>query len=81
MSLCCKREYMSLCSIPRVLNRDQWAGPNAKLFLPFCGFVRADGATMTFPGSQIPQFAGPIISGVRQANSFTKYGCEPGICG
>jgi hypothetical protein len=81
MASCCNRPYLVLGQLPRALNRDQWAGPNAKVFLPFEGFVRADGATMNFLGSTIPQYgAGPVIGGTVKANTFSKYNCEPGTC-
>lgn len=71
----CNREYVPLCSIPRLQLKDGQAGPNAKIYIPFAGFVRADGATMTFPGSTIPQDNSRFLVGATKVNTFQKTCC------
>lgn len=75
----CTNRYLALCSKPKQLLRDGWSGLNAKIFVPFCGFVRADGATMEFPNSTIAQNNAPLIAGGgTRPDSFAK---NSGSCG
>lgn len=59
----CTNRYLALCSKARPLLRDGWAGINAKIYLPFCGFFRADGATVVYPQSTIAQNRSPLMQG------------------
>lgn len=70
----CTQRYLSLCGIPPTLNRDGYTGINAHIFVPFCGFVFASGATITFPGSTIPQDQSRVIGGISMPDTFTKTG-------
>jgi hypothetical protein len=74
----CTNRYLSLCSKPVQLLKDGWGGANAKIFMPFCGFVRADGALMVFPRSTVPQDFTLQLSSGSQPDSFNK---NSGSCG
>lgn len=71
----CTNRYLSLCSIPPALNRDGYAGPNAFIFVPFCGYIFASGATISFPGETVPQVKRRTIGGLSKATPFSKEGC------
>jgi len=68
----CTQRYLALCSKPKPLLKDGWAGINAKIFLPFVGFVFGSGATVVFPGSTVPQDYSPLLAGATKANTFQK---------
>lgn len=62
----CGQRYLPLCSIPKLMNRDGYTGPNAKIYVPFCGLVFASGATFTPTNSTIPQSDQLFMSGVKK---------------
>lgn len=74
----CTQRYLALCSKPKQLLRDGWSGINAMIFVPFCGFLRADGATITFPNSTIAQNKSPLLAQGTMPDTFQK---NPGACG
>jgi hypothetical protein len=41
------KQLLSLCSVGRIANRDGGVGPLARIFLPFYGYVFANGQQLT----------------------------------
>jgi len=74
----CKNEYLPLCSIPARMSRDGWAGENAKIYVPFHGFLFFNGATFSTASATIPQDKKRFIGGVTKQGFFKK---EGGFCG
>lgn len=72
----CGPRYLSLCAIPKLLMKDGYAGENAHIYAPFCGFIFASGVSYTFPGSTIPQDQSHTVSGVSMPDTFTKNNCD-----
>lgn len=72
----CNRQLLNLCDVSRIQLKDGQAGANAKIYVPFLGFVRADGATMTFPGSTIPQDKSRFFAGATKVSTFQKDCCS-----
>lgn len=72
----CGPRYLSLCSIPKLLMRDGYGGPNAHIYVPFCGFIFASGVTYTFPGSTVAQDMSHTVAGISKPNTFSKNNCE-----
>lgn len=73
MSQCTPR-YLPLCSIPTRTNKDGFTGANAKIYLPFHGFLFASGETITFPNSTIAQDETPFLAGTTKPDTFQKDG-------
>ena len=70
------KPLLSLCSIPKVANKDGYAGANAKILMPFYGYLFASGATYTFPQSMIPQDGSRTIHGIQMVDNFQKDCCS-----
>lgn len=72
------KPLLSLCSIPKIAVRDGYAGPNAKLLLPFYtyGYWFANGQQYTFPGSPIAQDPSRTLVGTQKPNTFQKSCCS-----
>lgn len=73
----CSREYLSLCSVPKALNRDGKAGPFASIYLPFVGRVFASGDTYTFADSTVAQDRSRTVHGSNIPDVFTKGFVKP----
>lgn len=65
---------LPLCSTGKPAMRDQWAGQNAHIRLPFYqyGFWFASGQQYTFPSSQIAQYEGITNGSEAKPNTFKK---------
>lgn len=68
----CGTRYLPLCSIPKIVNRDGFGGENGKLYIPFCGFVFASGATFAPVGATVPQDPSRTIGGIVKPDTFSK---------
>lgn len=70
---------LSLCSVPKLADRDGGVGAHARLLLPFYGpgYWFASGQEYTFPESELPQDLSPTLTGVRQSNAYVK---AAGVC-
>lgn len=69
---CSDQRYLSLCRIAPRGNRDGYGGENAKLYLPFHGYVFASGQTFTPVGSTIAQDQSRFIGGISKPDTFRK---------
>lgn len=64
------------------MNRDGYGGENAKIYLPFAGFVFASGAQFTPARQTVPQYKKRTIGGISKPNTFTKgFTCNCGCAG
>ena len=70
------KPLLNLCSVPKVLTRDGYAGSNAKVLLPFYGYWMANGATITFSRSQIVQDISQTVRGTQMSDTFQKSCCD-----
>ena len=77
----CSSRYLPLCSIPKLVSKDGWTGPNAHIYLPFsaAGFYFFSGDTYNFPGSTVAQDQSRTFGGVSKPGS--SYHKEGGWCG
>lgn len=71
------KPLLSLCSVPKVALKDGWAGPFAKILLPFspCGYFWASGACVTYPSAQIGQDQAMTVHGINMTDNFQKDCC------
>lgn len=69
------KPLLSLCQIPRIANKDGWAGGTAKILLPFFGYLFASGATLVSPNSTVPQDHSQTIHSTNMADNFQKDCC------
>ena len=72
MSLVCSREFLSLCSVPKAMDREGHAGMYASSYVPFVGRVFASGGTITYPSSTIGQDRSRTVHGVSLPDTFNK---------
>lgn len=70
------KPLLALCSIPKVANKDGWAGASAKILLPFYGYLFASGAQYTWPQASIPQDNSYVIHSTNMADNFQKDCCS-----
>lgn len=75
------KAFLPLCSIGKVANKDGYTGANAKLLLPFVGYLYADGRTESYPSSTIAQDESRTFSGTAMADTFRKDCCNPCLKG
>lgn len=69
------KPLLSLCQVPKVALKDGWAGPFAKILLPFFGYFYASGAQVTFPNSSIGQDGAMTVHGTNMTDNFQKDCC------
>jgi hypothetical protein len=69
------KPLLALCSIPKVATKDGYAGVTAKLLLPFYGYWFANGSTISFPYSEIPQDHSATIHSTNMTDNFQKDCC------
>lgn len=72
----CGERYLSLCAIPKLAMKDGYGGPNAHIYMPFCGFVFASGQSISFPGSTVAQDQSHVVAGTYKPDTFTKNNCD-----
>lgn len=76
-----QHEYLRLCDIPVRTNRDGYAGPNARIYLPFYGHYFFSGAQIAFPNSTVPQDRSRTIGGRDLPGCYEKgFTCNPSTC-
>lgn len=68
---------LPLCGIPKIVNRDGYAGPYGRLWLPFYGYLYAGGQTISSNAGTIPQYQGNSVSGTVKPDNYQK---AAGIC-
>lgn len=72
-------ELLATCSIPKLATRDGYAGPNARLLIPFADhYWFANGLEYDFPLSTIAQDNSRTLTGLRQTNGYQKECCGCG---
>lgn len=66
---------LPLCSNPRAVTRDGWAGDNARLNIPFFGFWFADGRQIGIDNTfgNVAQYPGYTLNGRIKPDVFEKY--------
>lgn len=74
----CTERYLPLCTIPPRMSKDGWAGSNAKIYLPFIGFVFFSGATFTPVGDTAAQDDKMYLGGLVKGGVYSKEGCYCG---
>ncbi len=68
----CTREYLSLCSVPKAVDRHGRTGAYASQWIPFVGQYFANGATLAPNSDVIPQDQSRTLRGVSLPSVFTK---------
>ena len=72
MAATCTRSLLSLCSVPKAIDREGHAGSTASVYVPFYGRVFASGAQYTYPSSTIGQDRSRVGGGASIPDVFTK---------
>lgn len=72
------RSFLSLCSTPKIADKDGGVGALARLYIPGYGYWFASGQTFSNPNSQLAQDTTMTNIGTDKPDTFIK---AAGICG
>lgn len=69
-------QLLPICELPKIANRDGYAGANSHIYIPFYGLYFDSGQQFSFPSdTNVPQNRSRTLVGTAKPDTYVKDCC------